>query len=206
MKEYYENRPMTPTQRKTLDFIRHYRQQYGYSPSLTEIASGLGISAKSSVHRHVQALAEAGYLLLQEGKKRGIRLVEAIDDTPSLPLLGRIAAGLPIEAIPDQEILNLSEFLLGPDRFALLVQGDSMIEDGILDGDTVIIKRQATAHNGNVVVALINNEEATLKHIKHRTDGHIELIAANSAIAPMIYPADEVAIQGVLVGQMRRYG
>lgn len=197
---------LTIRQHATLDFIRAYHAQHGYAPSLAEIALGLGLSSKGSIHRQVQALAEAGYLRLVPGRKRGIRLLEAEEAAPAtLPLLGRIAAGLPIEAIQGEDSLNLTEFLMGPGRFALRVQGDSMIEAGILDGDTVIIRKSDTANNGDIVVALIDGEEATLKRLRHRPGGLVELLPANARLTPLLYPAARVQIQGVLVGQLRTY-
>ena len=195
----------TPGQHKTLTFIRQFIASHDCSPTLTEIATGLGLSSKGSLHRHVQALADAGYLQIMPGKHRGIQLTPQVEASlHSLPLLGRIAAGQPIEAIPGEDTLNLTEFLLGPDRFALRVLGDSMIEAGILDGDTVIIERRDTAESGDVVVALIDNGEATLKRLRHRGK-RIELIPANATYQTMVYPADRVRIQGVLVGQLRTY-
>jgi repressor LexA len=197
---------LTATQHKTLDFIRQHLARQGYAPSLEEIAAGIGIRSKGTAHRHVQALVEAGYLRLIPGRKRGIELTDATPGTNlKLPLLGRIAAGRPIEAIPEQESLNLAEYLLGPDRYALQVKGDSMIEAGILDGDLIIVKRQETAQDNDIVVALIDGEEATLKRLRHRAGGQILLIAANPTIAPLSYAAERVQIQGVLVGQLRRY-
>lgn len=197
---------LTATQHKVLDFIRHYLTAYAYAPSLDEIAAGIGIRSKGTAHRHVQALAEAGHLRLIPGRKRGIELVdEPREQLLKLPLLGRIAAGKPIEAIADQESLNLADYLLGPDRYALQVSGDSMIEAGILDGDLIIVKRQDTANDNEIVVALIDGEEATLKRLQHRPDGDILLIAENPNMPPLAYPAERVSIQGVLVGQLRRY-
>jgi repressor LexA len=197
---------LTATQHKTLDFIRQYLTSRGYAPSLEEIAAGIGIRSKGTAHRHVQALAEAGQLRLIPGRKRGIELTgEQPGATLKLPLLGRIAAGRPIEAIPEQESLNLADYLLGPDRYALQVKGDSMIEAGILDGDLIVVKRQETAQDNEIVVALIDGEEATLKRLQHRPDDQILLLAANPRVAPLSYPAERVHIQGVLVGQLRRY-
>jgi len=197
---------LTTRQRDVLAFIRQYLARQGHAPALEEIARGIGIRSKGVIHRHVQALADAGEIRLLPGRKRGIELVA---DKPAegmtLPLLGRIAAGYPIEAIPGQDTLNLSDFLLGPNRYALRVQGDSMIEAGILDGDTVVIEQCEVADDGEIVVALIDGEEATLKRLRYRHDGTIALIAANPAIAPMIYTADRVAVQGVVVGQLRSY-
>ena len=197
---------LTPAQQRTLDFIRGYILREGYAPSLAEIALGLGVSSKGSMHKQVQALAAAGAIRLLPGRKRGIELVEEPEAAAlSLPLLGRIAAGHPIEAIPDQDSLNLAEFLLGPGRFALRVQGDSMIEAGILDGDTVIIQRRETAADGEIVVALIDREEATLKRFHRRVGGKIELAPENARLRPLILDAERVRIQGVLVGQLRTY-
>ena len=197
---------LTATQHKVLDFIRQYLKSRAYAPSLEEIATGIGIRSKGTAHRHVQALAQAGHLRLIPGRKRGIELVaQPRGHGLKLPLLGRIAAGRPIEAIADQENLNLADYLLGPDRYALQVSGDSMIGAGILDGDLVIVKRQDTANDNQIVVALIDGEEATLKRLQHRPDGNILLIAENPQMPPLTYAAERVSIQGVLVGQLRRY-
>lgn len=196
---------LTRSQHKTLTFIRRFIARHDYAPTLTEIATGLGLRSKGSLHKHVQALAEAGYLRTLPGQHRGLQLTQQAEEPlHTLPLLGRIAAGQPIEAIPGVDTLNLTEFLLGPDRFALRVQGDSMVDAGILDGDTVIIERRDTAADGDIVVALIDNGEATLKRLRH-CGKRIELIPANPDYQTMVYPADQVQIQGVLVGQLRTY-
>ncbi|MCU7931750.1 MAG: transcriptional repressor LexA [Candidatus Thiodiazotropha sp. (ex Codakia rugifera)] len=197
---------LTATQHKTLAFIRRYLKRRGYAPSLIEIAEGIGITSKGTAHRHVQALAEAGQIRLITGRKRGIELIDAQEASKlSLPLLGAIAAGQPIEAITGQDRLDLTDYLLGPDRYALQVKGDSMIGIGILDGDLVIIERCDTADDNAIVVALIDDEEATLKHLRRLKSGRIKLIAENPDIPPMIYAAKRVRIQGVLVCQLRQY-
>jgi len=122
-----------------------------------------------------------------------------------IPLLGTIAAGVPIEAIPDQQHLDLSVFLVGPDRYALRVTGESMIDAGILDGDTVILRKTSVARTGDIVVALIDNQEATLKRLGKTEDGLTELIPENSGIPTMLYSSKRISIQGVLVGQLRSY-
>lgn len=196
----------TPSQDKVLRFIRTHLAQEGHAPSLSAIAEGLGLRSKGVVHRHVQALVEQGYVTVEPGRHHGIALTEqGIDDMLSLPLVGRIAAGQPIEAIPDEQTLNLAEFLLGPNRYALRVFGDSMIGAGILDGDTVVVEQRDAAQDGDIVVALIDQQEVTLKRLKQRKDGAIELIAENPAIPPMIYPAQRVRIQGIVTGQLRSY-
>lgn len=122
-----------------------------------------------------------------------------------IPLLGRIAAGLPIEAIEDQSHLDLAEFFIGPDRYALRVTGNSMMDAGIIDGDTVILRKQNTARKGEIVVALVDGQEATLKRLGEVADGMIELIPENSTMQTMRYSVGRVSIQGVLVGQLRSY-
>jgi repressor LexA len=196
---------LTPTQDRALTFIRRYLKRRGYAPSLIEIAEGIGITSKGTAHRHVQALADAGRIRLIAGRKRGIELVdeEALSKT-SLPLLGRIAAGHPIEAIAGQERLELND-LFGPNRYALQVKGDSMIDAGIFDGDLAIIERCDTADDGAIVVALIDDEEATLKRLRRLKSGRIKLIAENPEMPPLTYAAKRVRIQGVLVCQLRRY-
>lgn len=196
---------LTPTQDRTLTFIRRYLKQRGYGPSLVEIAEGIGITSKSTAHSHVQALADAGRIRLIEGRKRGIELVdEEATSKSSLPLPGRIAAGRPIEAVVGEERFDPSD-LLGPNRYALKVEGDSMIGAGIFDGDLVIMERCDTADDGAIVVALIDDEEATLKRLKRLKSGRIKLISENPEMSPLTYAAERVRIQGVLVYQVRRY-
>lgn len=196
---------LTSGQHKTLDFIRQYIAREGFAPTLTEIAMGLGLRSKGAVHRQVQALAENGYINLQPGRKRGIQLSdEAQQAINSIPLLGRIAAGQPIEAIAGQDKLDLS-LITGTDRYALVVKGDSMMDIGILDGDTVIIKPSDTARDGDVVVALIDDTEATLKRLHHVDGEMLELVPENKTMQPMRYEAERVRIQGILVGQLRFY-
>lgn len=195
---------LTPSQHKTLTFIRQYSARHGYAPSLAEIAAGIGIRSKGVAHRYVQALAQAGHLVLHPGQQRGIELVEEGDDALSIPLQGAIAAGRPIEAIPGQDRLDLGE-LLGADRYALRVKGDSMVEAGIQDGDTVIVAHRQSADDGAIVVALIDGEEVTLKRLKRHRDGTISLIAENPEMPPMRYAAERVAVQGVVASLLRSY-
>ena len=194
---------LTQRQQAAYRFIADFIRQHGHGPLLTEIATGLGIHSKGTVHRHVRALADAGLIQLHAGRHRGITLTRESGQT--LPLLGRIAAGRPIEAIPDQDAINLTDFLTGANRFILKVQGDSMIEAGILDGDMVIVEQRSHADDGEIIVALIDHEEATLKRLQHNRDGSITLCPANHRMAPMIYAAERVRIQGVVTAQLRSY-
>ena len=196
---------LTRLEEKVLQYITQYITRKGHAPTLAEIGNAIGIRSRGTVHRYVEALANKGHLHRSGRSWRGIRLAGEHDRRLTiLPLAGRIAAGGPIEAIPDQAEINFSELLLGPDRYVLQVKGDSMMDAGILDGDLVVVRHTDTADNGDIVVALIDRGEATLKRLKKHGD-RVELIPANRALAPMIYPADRVHIQGVVVGQVRLY-
>ena len=195
---------LTAQQNRVLQVIRSRIETDGHAPTLEEIGLAVGVRSRGSVHRLVQALIDKGYLERASAGWRGLQPVEKSDKL-SLPLLGRIAAGLPIEAIPGEEELNLSDFLLGPNRYALRVQGDSMIDAGILDGDTVVVAHASTARDGEIVVALIDDQHATLKRLQRRAEGQIALVAENPTIPTQIYAADRVTIQGVVVAQLRSY-
>jgi len=195
---------VTPTQHKIYEFIKKYIAQKGYSPSLIEIAKGIGIRSKSLISRYVHALVEANMLELETGQYRQIRLKEK--NKANLPLLGTIAAGRPIEALSASEQLNLIDLLENSDyqeRYALQVKGDSMIDEGIWDGDIILCEPRATAKNGEIVVALIDEQEATLKRFQQNTDGTITLWPANPNLQPMIYLANRVRVQGIFVGLLR---
>jgi repressor LexA len=198
---------LTDRQREVLDFIERYIAIHTIPPKLQEIASGIGIASRGVAHRYVQALCDAGYLATGKGEHRGIRLLRSNPHRPesTLPMLGRIAAGKPIEAIPGQDDLDLTEFF-GSSNFAIQVKGSSMIEAGILDGDTVIIEFRETASNGDIVVALIDESETTLKRFQRSQGGkYIKLIPENTEMEPMVYESERIRIQGVLIGQLRRY-
>ncbi len=199
---------LTDRERQVYDFIRAYVARHGYAPKLNEIGQQLGIHSRGTVHRHVRAVREAGLIAVEPERSRGIRLRrgKAAAVRPYvLPLLGRIAAGRPIEAIPGEDEIDLSEFFVNSNRFVLKVQGDSMIEDGILDGDMVIVEKREHAENGDIVVALIDGEEATLKRLQKNRDGSVTLRPANGRLTPMRYAGVRVRVQGVVVGQFRAY-
>lgn len=198
----------TDRAREVYDFIQAYSARHGYAPKLREIASHLGINSRGVVHRYLRALQEEGLLHIEPDRARGVRLRRAKTASApsfSLPLLGRIAAGRPIEAIPGEDEINLSEFFVNRQRFVLKVQGDSMIEAGILDSDMVVVEKRDTADNGDIVVALIDDNEATLKRLQKNRDGTVTLRPANAALSPLRLSAARVRIQGVVVGQFRSY-
>jgi len=199
---------LTDRQQQTYDFLKTYLERHGRPPKLREIAEGLGLRSRGTVHRYLAALEAAGLIRVLPGRARGIRLSEAGGEAASatsLPLLGRIAAGCPIEAIPGQERIDLSEFFVGPGRYVLRVQGDSMIEDGILDGDMVVVEQRPRAENGDIVVALIDQQEATLKRFYLKEDGSVLLRPSHPTLSPMVYSPERVSLQGVVVGQFRAY-
>ena len=198
---------LTDNQRTVLSFIQRYIARHGVAPKLQEIAEGIGINSRGVAHRYVQALVDAGFLAIDKGRHRGIRLLRGNPQQRenTLPLLGKIAAGKPIEAIPGEDEINLNDFF-GHNTFAIRVQGDSMIDAGIFDDDVVVIKFREIASDGDIVVALIDEQEATLKRFKRTQHGRfIQLIPENKDMEPMEYEASRVRIQGVLVGQLRKY-
>ena len=199
---------LTERQQATYQFIHDYHLRRGCAPKLTEIADGIGIRSKGVVHRYLKAIAEEGLIELLPGQHRGIRMT-GYPESPAmgstLPLVGKIAAGQPIEAIPDHNMFDLSAFFLGPNRFVLKIQGDSMIDAGILEGDMVVVEQRDSIKNGDIVVALIDKDEATLKYLQKNKDGTVTLLPANQTMQPMNYSADRIQIQGVVVGQMRSY-
>ena len=196
----------TLLEKRILNFIHAFIIKHGHSPTLVEIGTAVDINSKGTIHRYVQNLRNKGMLAQPERGWRGIRLSDdALSNSTTLPLVGRIAAGQPIEAVQNQEEINLSEMFVGKDRYALQIKGDSMIDIGILDGDIVVIEPRNNAQFGDIVVALIDNEDATLKRFKRLKDGRIELSPENQELQPMIYDAVRVKIQGILVGQLRSY-
>ena len=197
---------LTELEKKILAYVRETLEAQGSSPTMTEIGEAMGIKSKGTVHRYINSLIEKGYLEKSGSGWRNLALVESGEEgVGTLPLAGKIAAGHPIEAIEGRDSIDVNEMLVKPGRFVLKVSGDSMVEAGILDGDWVVIESRATARDGEIVVALVDNEEATLKRLRRGKDGMVELIPENSAMEPMVYSGDRVQVQGVLVGVMRTY-
>ena len=190
---------VTEKQYQTFTFIKRYIQDNGYAPTTAEIAMGIGIQSRGVVHRYLQALQTLGMIRLVPGKRRNI----TITGTNTLPLIGKIAAGMPIEAINNAEEIDILSMFIGDGRYALEVKGDSMIDEGIFDGDIVVCQKANTASPTDIVVALVDNENATLKRLKNNQDGTITLIPANESHQPQTYAAERVAIQGIYVGLLR---
>ncbi len=196
-------------QRQIVDFIAQYVQKNGYSPTLKEIADALGVSSLATVHEHLNALVKKRVLRKFEGAVRGIELIDhklgSLVESIELPVMGYIAAGSPIEPITDPTAtFSVSANMVGGKKrsFVLQVKGDSMIEDGILDGDYVVMEEQNEAHDGDIVVALLENGLATLKRF-YRETTRVRLEPANSTMRPLY--ATNVRIQGRVVGLIRRF-
>lgn len=202
--------PLTKKQKEVLDFIEGFIHDHGYTPSYREIAKGLGLSSPSTIHQHIQALCEKGVINTgDDGCARSIELVETeplSSMSVMLPLVGLITAGEPIEALEDREAMAIpTDFVMDSNNsYVLKVKGRSMIEDGIFDGDYVVIERNPSPKNGDIVVALLNNAYATLKRF-YREAGHIRLQPANSTMQPIIVEGD-VNIQGVVRAVIRKFG
>lgn len=203
---------LTKKQKHILDYLADFIDRFGFAPTYREIAHKFGLSSVATVHDHVKALEQKGFVKVGgQGEARAIHIVQAdealgdITDVVTLPLMGLITAGEPIDAVEDPtETINVPETMLGRAKnyYALKVRGESMIEDGILDGDIVLIERRDTANNGDVIVALLKNQYATLKRF-YREKNRIRLQPANSTMKP-IYTRD-VQIQGKVIGLIRRF-
>ncbi len=196
---------LTPTEQRVLEIFRSYTDQEGQPPLLREIGQALGIRSKGTLHRYVRSLIGKGYLQEGQGGWRGMALASPRRRPFVYPLLGRIAAGRPLEAIPGQDEIDLASLLGGGDTYVLKVAGDSMIAADILDGDLVFLRRQETAENGDIVSALIDGEDATLKRFRRRPNAQVLLIPENPALKPMAYDPARVTIQGVLIAKLRLY-
>lgn len=199
-------------QRQILEFISQYIQMNGSSPTLQEIADAMGLSSLATVHEHLQALERKGVIKRFDGAVRGIELldpsVNASINIVELPVVGYIAAGEPIEAIEnDFETVAVSSDLVSKSKrcYVLMVRGDSMIKEGIFDGDYVVIQKQDTANDGDIVVALIDNQFATLKTFYREKGNMIRLQPENDSMEPIMVSADELTIQGKVTGIIRKY-
>lgn len=199
--------PLTKRQREILNYLNEFIEDRGYAPSLDEIGRRFGLSSLATVHKHLTNLQEKGFIRRAWNRSRSVELVptpfggRAID----LPLLGYVAAGTPIEAVVTNETVTVPEDLVGQrDTYALRVRGSSMIDEHIRDGDLVVVEDRKTVRDGEMVIALLDGSDVTLKKF-YRENGHIRLQPANDAIAPIVVESDAVQVQGVVVGVIRRY-
>ncbi len=215
---------LTKRQYRVLAFLDSFVRRNGYCPSYDEVRKALGLASLATVHKHMNTLQRKGYIRRDPNRSRSI---EVIDRRPmieadalsakgehdpgpmhraeSLPLLGRIAAGRPVEAFASQEALSLQEFVGNKNVYVLQVKGDSMIEDHICDGDYVVVESTSGADNGDTVVALVQGNEATLKRFYRERDGRLRLQPANPSMAPIFVEQGELEIQGRVIGVLRKY-
>ncbi len=199
--------PLTKRQREILDYLNEFIQQHGYAPSLEEIGRRFSLSSLATVHKHLTNLQEKGFIKRAWNRSRSVELISARAGTRSveLPLLGYVAAGAPIEAIATTETIPVPEDLLGKrDTYVLRVRGSSMIDEQIRDGDFVIVEDRKTAENGEMVIALLDGSDVTLKKL-YRENGTIRLQPANPEVKPIVVDPEQLRIQGVVVGVMRKY-
>ena len=202
---------VTKRQREVLDFIQGFEADRNYSPSYQEIAEGLGLSSIATVHKHVHNLKRKQLLRGEDNRSRSLEVVArrmtklpVISDL-GFPLLGKIAAGQPIEAISNQETISLSDIARSRGEvYVLEVKGDSMQDEHIIEKDYVLVEKTNTARDGEIVVALVNGADATLKRL-YREGAMIRLQPSNASMKPMRYPAQSVQVQGRVVGVLRRY-
>lgn len=201
--------PLTKRQREILDYIDGFIGEQGYAPSFEEIAEHFGYASLATVHEHLSNLERKGYIRKAYNESRSIELVEPGLGAPTveLPLLGAVAAGLPIEAVADNERVAVPPDMVRRQRenYVLRVEGNSMIEEQIRDGDYIVVQAQPTAEDGEMVVALVGGDSATVKKLYREAGGKVRLQPANATMAPIVVDARDVRIQGVVVGVIRKY-
>jgi repressor LexA len=205
---------ITKRQRQVYDFIHGFVTKNGYSPSFEEIGDGLGLSSLATVHKHVTNLEKKGLLRRDYNRSRSIdvlpvrglfkRQTQKAPSEIALPLLGRIAAGQPIEAVENPETISLGDITRSKDVFVLQVKGESMKDEHIVDGDYVLVEKTESAHDGEIVVALVEGTDATLKRL-YREGVNIRLQPSNVAMKPIVVPAKSVQVQGRVIGVLRKY-
>ena len=201
--------PLTKRQREILNYLTLYSEQKGYAPSFEEIAENFNYNSLATVHEHLSNLERKGYIKRSYNESRAIEILpsELVPRAIELPLLGAVAAGVPIEAIAHQETLAVPDSFVqrGGNHYVLKVRGNSMIEEHIRDGDFVIVNERQRADNGEMVIAMLHGDSATVKKFYRERDGRIRLQPANETMAPMYVHENDISIRGIVVGVMRRY-
>lgn len=205
---------LTPRQKELLDFLMEFISANGYSPSYEEIAGGLKLASLATVHKHISALEKKNYIRRGHNQSRSVELSEkyAADyqknrrvEPREVPLLGRIAAGSPVEAIQGSEKLTFADFAGNADTYALEVRGDSMVEDHICSGDYVLVERITSVRDGEIVVALIDGSDATLKRFYREPNGKVRLQPANASMQPIFVDEDALQVQGRVLAVLRKF-
>jgi len=196
---------LTKRQKEVLDFIGKYLSKNGYAPTFSEIAKEFGFNSKGTVYKHIKALCEKGLIQHEWNRTRAIEILDENSGFPTVPVLGSVAAGKPIEAVVLPESISIPPtFMKRGKHFILKVNGNSMIDEHIADGDFIILRERDNAQNGETVVALIDGTEATVKKYYNKS-GKVELHPANNEVETLILDPDRIQIQGVVVGVMRKY-
>jgi repressor LexA len=199
---------LTRRQKEILDFLEKHISRKGYAPTIEEIGEHFGLSSLATVHKHLSNLQSKGLVKRDWNRSRALELVptRVAVQAVELPLLGRVAAGSPIEAITASETIFVPEDMVGRrDTYVLQVKGDSMIDEQIRDGDFVIVENRKSARDGEMVIALVDGESATLKKLYREGGGMVRLQPANARIKPIVLDQDRLAIQGVVIGVLRKY-
>ncbi len=201
--------PLTKRQKEILDYIESFIKDMGYAPSFEEIAAFFGYSSLATVHEHLSNLERKGYIRKSYNESRSIELINRGGGAPSLelPLLGSVAAGMPIEAIQDDETLAVPADMVSRrrDNYVLRVEGNSMIDEQIRDGDYIVVQAQDSAEDGQMVVALVGGDSATVKKLYREPGGRIRLQPANPTMEPIVVDGADVQVQGIVVGVIRKY-
>jgi repressor LexA len=205
---------LTKRQKEVLNYLVSFINKNGYSPSFEEIARSMKLTSLATVHKHLSTLEKKGFIRRGYNQSRSIEVTqlprpvreEILErHVVELPLSGRIAAGRPLEAVEENETISLADFARGQNTFVLQVKGESMRDDHIIDGDFIVVEQTQVANSGEIVVALVGEDEATVKRFYRETGGKIRLQPANSQMAPIVVPANDVRIQGRVVGVLRKY-
>jgi repressor LexA len=205
---------LTKRQKEVLDYLVSFLNKHGYSPSFEEIAHAMRLTSLATVHKHLSTLEKKGFVRRGYNQSRSIEILQLPKSvkeqvierhTSSLPLAGLIAAGRPLEAVEHRETISLADFARGQNTFVLQVKGDSMRDDHILDGDYIVVEQTQVANPGEIVIALVGGEEATVKRFHRESGGKIRLQPANSQMAPIVVSADDVKIQGRVIGVLRKF-
>jgi repressor LexA len=205
---------LTKRQKQVLDFLVGFLNKRGYSPSYEEMAKSLGLASLATVHKHLTTLERKGFIRRGHNRSRSVEIIhlprpvreEVLGrQTIELPLVGRIAAGQPLEAVEQREAISLGDFSRGRNTYVLQVKGNSMRDDHILDGDYIVVEQTQVANTGEIVVALVRGEEATLKRFYREPGGRVRLQPANTEMEPIFVPGEDVKVQGRVVGVLRKY-
>jgi repressor LexA len=205
---------LTKRQKEVLDYLVGFLNKNGYSPSFEEIANSLKLTSLATVHKHLSTLEKKGFIRRGYNQSRSIEVMQLPKPireqvlerhVVELPLAGRIAAGRPLEAVEEHETISLADFARGQNTYVLQVQGESMRDDHILDGDFIVVEQTQVANPGEIVVALVGEDQATVKRFYREPGGKIRLQPANSQMSPIIVQATDVKIQGRVVGVLRKY-